>query len=463
MSGLAAPTLDIVVDSDPAGVAARLAKFLRAEPPAAAPRLASLRIDAPVAGFRRITLAGIDGAVERYLSHQGITALALAWSVRDRRMIDPFGGERDIAARALRLVRPDSLDDDPVLALDAMCLRAETGFALAGDTVAAIRRAAPHIPGISPERARDSFAAILDSRVAAVTLREMDALGLLDALLPELIPARGCLQPKDHYWDVFDHLIETVAVLDCLLDDAPSAAPRSPERHPQVLHNLSDFDAPRERYNHDMAPGRTHRAMLKLAALLHDVSKPETRTRQPDGRIRFFGHDDLGAMKAAAVMERLRFSRSEIDLVHRLIADHLRPGQIGSRGQPPTERALDRFFRDLGDAALDLLLLNLADHAAARGPLMPTEDWARHVAYIRWLLAQRHRPPPPAPPAPLVTGRDLMAALQLEPGPAVGRLLHAIDRARAAGRISTRDQALALAHHLHTDGAQTPEVGNDAQ
>ncbi len=271
----------------------------------------------------------------------------------------------------------------------------------------------------------------------------MDELGALEPLLPELGPAKGCVQPREHYYDVFNHLLETVAVLDVVLGPEPPGGPWR-ERYRLLWRALPAAAALRGRYQREIAPGRTHRALLKLAGLLHDVSKPETRTVQANGRVRFFGHEDLGAQRAAAIMAQMAFTAAETDLIVRLIKNHLRPGQLAGPGAMPTPRALARFFRDLGDAAADLLLLNLADHAAARGPELTEAGWAEHVAYVAWVLARRPAPPAP-PPRPLVTGHDLMAALGLPPGPQLGRLLRAVRAAEARGLVRTREEALAYA------------------
>ncbi len=144
-------------------------------------------------------------------------------------------------------------------------------------------------------------------------------------------------------------------------------------------------------------------------------------------------------------MTRLAFTAAEIELVARLIKNHLRPGQLAGPGAAPTPRALARFFRDLGEAAADLLLLNLADHAAARGPELTEAGWMEHVAYVAWVLANRPTPPAP-PPRPLITGHDLMTEFDLPPGPHVGRLLRVVREAEARGLVHTREEALAYAH-----------------
>jgi poly(A) polymerase len=202
----------------------------------------------------------------------------------------------------------------------------------------------------------------------------------------------------------------------------------------------------REHFQEEVCQGHARVALLKLSALLHDIAKPETRTFDEDGRMRFFGHARVGAAMAAAIMRRLRFSGAEARQVEVMVREHLRPLQIAQDG-PPTRRALYRYFRDTGEAALDVLVLSLADHLATVGPRLDWQDWQAHVGLVGHIVAQRFAEEALTPVAPgrLVSGHDLMEALGLTPGPLVGRLLGAIEEAQGAGEVTAREEALALA------------------
>jgi poly(A) polymerase len=149
-------------------------------------------------------------------------------------------------------------------------------------------------------------------------------------------------------------------------------------------------------------------------------------------------------------MERLRFSARETRLVSLLVEEHLRPGQLSGEGGPPSRRALFRYFRDTGEAALDVLILSLADHLAARGPRMRVTSWRNHVAYVNYVMARRHLEESLVEPVRLVTGHDIMETLGIGPGPEVGRLLRAVEEAQGVGEIHTREEALALIRRLRS-------------
>jgi putative nucleotidyltransferase with HDIG domain len=188
-----------------------------------------------------------------------------------------------------------------------------------------------------------------------------------------------------------------------------------------------------------LAGGMDRRDVLKLAALLHDVAKPETR-RVIRGRVRFFGHDLRGAAKSRAIGERLRLPGSVVTVLERLVRHHLRPLHLAGAGRV-TPRARYRFYRDLGAETRDLLLLALVDAAAVRGE-SPLALWSRasliHDLLGGWEL-QREAAAVPA----LIRGGDVMTRFSLQPGPEVGRLLRLAREAQDLGLVHTREQALA--------------------
>lgn len=297
---------------------------------------------------------------------------------------------------------------------------------------------------LTPDFVRDQLNAAFGRPGAATWLREIDAAGMLDRLLPELVPMKGCAQPKEHYWDVFDHSIETVAAVDRTVAALPATArgdrPDSGLSAEGAAWLSAELAGPDE-------TGAQLR-LTRLSALLHDVAKPATKAVQPDGRTRFFGHPERGAEMCRDLLGRLGYPPAEIEFVATLVDMHLRPGQLGAEDR--TDRALRRLFRDAGPGIAGLLVLNLADHAAAQGPRLTDVGWNLHLAVIDDIIRRGTAPPPPKP-VRLVTGHDLMAGLDIEPGPGLGRLLDMIEAAQAAGEIATPEDALDLARRLHRE------------
>jgi poly(A) polymerase len=442
--------LDLLVAGDPAVAARSIAERLGGHAFPLDAERGQWRVVLASAAVDCVDLTGLAGDLAADLARRDFSVNAIAAPLAPDgtlgAYVDPVGGQADIAGRLIRIAGPDSLRDDPLRLLRAVRLATELGFTIDAATAAAIRAGVASLDRTAPERQRDELLRILATDRAAEGLRLLDELGLLDALLPEVTATRGVEQPKrHHYWDVFNHSLETVAALDSMLAAAP------PPAHPrawlgELLHaGLAAF--PLDAYLAAPLGGSSRAVLLKLAGLLHDVGKPASRGEDETGRLRFFGHSELGAAMAGAACRRLRFGRAETQFVAHLIEEHLRPTQLSQRG-PPSRRAVYRFFRDLGEAAPACLLLTLADGAAAAGPRLTQERWRGHVSYISNVLAASAGEEARTPVPRLITGDDLISELGLRPGPLLGRVLGAVEEAVGAGEVASRDQALALARDL---------------
>ena len=447
--GRAPADLDIVTREDPRTAGERLAQALDASLFALDADRGHYRLTLPDSALLREIDVSQAEDLSADLARRDFTIDAMAapilpdGSLGD--LIDTAGGLADLESRTLRMVSRQALSDDPLRLLRAVRLTVELDLEIEPETEETIRELAYLVSQTAGERQREELVRILATPRAAIGIRLLDALTLLQELMPEITAARGVDQPSEHhYWDVFDHSVEALAALDLMLSPATEPGRWLAPVFRDVLARF-DFDA----YLDGTVGGHSRRVLLKLAGLLHDVSKPETKSEQPDGRIRFLGHPVQGAAKAESICSRLRFGAKEKRFVSLLVEEHLRPTQLAQGDDLPSKRALYRFFRDLDDAAPACLFLSLADAAAARGPRLEKDRWAGHVAYVRWVLENGMQPESPAEkPQRLVDGATLMATLGLAPGPEVGRLLSAIDEAYAVGELSTLDEAIALARDL---------------
>jgi len=369
-----------------------------------------------------------------------------------RELIDPFSGEEDLRNKIIRAVSEQIFEADAARLLRAVRLAAELDFTIAPETESLIRRHAQAIAKVSGERAREELLRLLTLPRAACHLRYLDELGLLIALVPELAESKGVEQPTVHFWDVFEHSLQTVAAIEFLLresdwehgnEDMLATAPWSKliDRH----------------LSQEVSSGSNHKVLLKLAGLFHDIAKPMTKTIDDTGRARFLGHSKEGAAMTASILERLRFSNREISLVESLVYHHLRPVQMAKTGihknsknvsgeneELPTQRAIYRYFRDTGEVGIDILFLALADCLATRGPLVSMEDWKKHCQLINYIIAEHHKQQAKIWPVKFVDGHDIMNAFGLAPGPLIGKLLARVHEAHASGELSTKEEALTL-------------------
>ena len=439
--------LDLAVPGDVPNLARALADRLAGHFVLLDAERSIARIVLDEGSVRIIDIAPLRGDIHADLAQRDFTIDALAAPIEplvagsEIDVIDPFGGLADLQDGIIRLVSERALEDDPLRLLRAVRLAAQLDVQLAPETTDAVRRHAGLIGQAAAERQRDELARCFATTRAAPALRMMDDLGLLERLFPEVTVGRGVTQPKEHYWDVFDHAIQTVAALDFMLSEEAPAGEREGRFWSALWDQLDFLPAMREHFAEEVSEGRSRATLLKLAGLLHDVAKPETRAPDATGRIRFFGHAERGAETAGLVLRRLRFSRRESELVATMVEEHLRPGQLSNQG-PPSRRALYRYYRDTGEAAESVLFLSLADHLAARGPRLRIDGWRNHVAYIAHVLARRHEEESIVRPPRLLTGHDIMSELGVGPGPEVGRLLAALEEAQAGGEIASREDAV---------------------
>jgi len=354
------------------------------------------------------------------------------------KLIDPLSGRDDLRDKIVRRVSQQIFEADAARLLRAVRLAAELNFTIEPETESLIHQYSQTVTEVPGERIREELLRLLALPRATYYLRYLDELGLLVALVPELAEGKGVEQPTVHFWDVFEHSLQTVAAVEFLLRESDWEYGNE-----DMLSTTPWSDAIDEHLSQEVSRGSNHKVLLKLGGLLHDIAKPMTKSIDDTGRARFLGHTKQGAAMTVTILERLRFSNRETKLVESLVYHHLRPAQMAD-GELPTQRAIYRYFRDAGEASIDVLLLALADYLASRGPLASMEEWRSHCQLINYILAEHDKQQVKILPVKLIDGDDIMDKFDLAPGPLVGRLLAMVNEAHASGELSTREEALAL-------------------
>lgn len=388
---------------------------------------------------------GDDWAADLAARDFTVNAMALVLNPPGE-LLDPLNGQADLAARRVRAAGKTAFSDDPVRVLRCVRMAATLGFEIEPQTVEWARQAAPLLWRVSAERMRDELAHLLALDGLADNLRQLDALEALTRVLPEMAPMKTTHQSLPHHWNVFEHTLILVEMLEQMLDLIRPVRSLAPAH---VWGDLERALGPfavdlREHLATTLSDERRVLESLKLAAVLHDCGKPATLHVDEAGRTRFFNHDQVGAEMAAARARALRFANAEVERIRIIVANHMRPQQLADSGL--TARGVYRYFRDTGDAGLDIVLLALADHLATHGPDLDAARWNRRLNAAVELIGgylERIRRQMQAPP--LVNGKELMRALGLPPGPHIGELLEAIREAHVAGEIHTKQEAIELA------------------
>ena len=316
--------------------------------------------------------------VETDLSRRDFTVNAMALELPDLRLVDPFDGLVDLAARRLRtpLDPQVSFEDDPLRMLRAARFAAAYDLVPDAALVDAVRKGHDRFAIVSPERIRDELDKILvlPAPGPSRALRFAVETGLADECLPELPALRLEQDPVHRHKDVLAH---TLAVVD----------KTSPDR------------------------------LLRLAALLHDVGKPRTRAFGPDG-VTFHHHDEVGARMSRKRMEALRYPKDDVDVVVELVRLHLRfhTYRLGW-----SDRAVRRYVRDAGPLLDRLNELTRSD-CTTRNPAKASA-LARRMDELERRIAELREQEELDAIRPDLNGTQVMARLGIPPGPLVGEAL----------------------------------------
>ncbi len=364
--------------------------------------------------------------------------------------IDPLHGCADLAARCLRAVEDTSFQRDPLRMLRAVRFMQHHQLTIEPETERMLTRDASLLTQAAPERIHNELFAILEPPGGTTRLHFLDSHNLFTVLIPEFIPARGMPQPELHHWDVLEHSLETVGYLEYLATLLQQPASHS-EHTPLELHNQGHLATIQTllreaEEQHIFAFETLTSPAMKLAALLHDIGKTVTYTRGAEDDIRFYGHPQAGIPLVQQILRRLNGSVQERRLAQQVAGHHMRPGQLSR--DPVTQRAIRRYFVDLGPIGIYVALVSLADHLAMRGPEPLTAAWENHLATVHLLLntyiRERERILPPR----LLQPDELIRRLKLTPGPIIGQLLDAISEAQAEGKLHSKEEALWLAEEI---------------
>ena len=398
--------------------------------------------------------------LEADLRARDFTINAIAFDLQQQTLIDPLNGTSDLRAKVIRACSPTSLQDDPVRILRAVRQAAAFGFKIHLETRKAMKEAAQGLPDISPERQRDELFKILEGPKPDASIRALEMLGILPNFLPELPALKGVTQSEPHIYDVWEHTLSVLGYLENIL--SALAPGYNADDTNDLFTGLLTLRIGRYRdqfaahFANALNADRSVRAALFFAALYHDVEKPSTRSVDQKARIRFFDHNMKGADTASARAEAFNLSNDEVERIRKIVKNHMRfhffTNRLEHDHQEPSRKSIYRFFRETGDAGVDLVLIGLADLRGMRGPALSQENWTAALDAARILLENywERREETVAPPR-LLDGNDLMKELNLQPGRIIGQLLEAIREGQAIGKIETREQAFTFARDYLKD------------
>jgi putative nucleotidyltransferase with HDIG domain len=380
-----------------------------------------------VSGGTMLDFAPLHGKnIDDDLMNRDFTINSLGCDLSSEKLIDPVGGRDDITSGTIRLNSREAILADPLRMLRGFRLGAALGFDITPDTLAAIAEQVPLIAGSAGERIKSELFKLMETEGSFPYLEQLAQIGLLGQIIPELASCNDC-PPGGCEQSIFKHVMRTYREMEQLLAEYPSV--------------WAEYAGPMRRYLE-----RNHRkVLLKLAALLHDIGKPLTYSRDETGRVRYLTHEDKGARIAGNICTRLKMSVRERLFVDLIVRNHLHPLHLFDANQRGilTNKGVVRFFWKYADDVPGLLLHSLADQRAK--VTHSTRSGGRFMVFLDEMFHRYFNAFNPISQKPrLISGQDLITHFGLTPSKRFGELLHSVEEARLTGEIQTREEALAL-------------------
>ncbi len=343
------------------------------------------RLEAKYTDFRHPDQVTFSDKIEDDLKRRDFTVNALSFRLHDKghNIKDMFGGITDIENKVLQTVGdPDKrFHEDALRMLRAVRFSVQLDFSIAEDTGRSIVKNSELIKNISAERIRDECIKIINSKNPSGGIMLLQRFGLLQYIIPELEEGIGCEQSGEHVYDVWQHLL-------------------------YALQHAADKKWPFE---------------IRLAALFHDIGKPKSR-RLEVGRpgkkmYTFYGHEVVSARMAKKIMERLKFSRKEIELVPKLVRNHM----FFSDTELITLSAVRRIITKIGtDHIWDLMNLRECDRVGTN-----KKETSYRLRKYHAMIEEALRDPISVAQLK-INGEYMMKELSIKPGPRMGWLLNAL-------------------------------------
>ena len=447
--GMESNDLDLTVPNDGYGWAASLAEkldgtFVPMDAEEDVARVVWQGICVDFSSFREGTVTIEEDLLKRDFT---INSMAVIFPVDPDDVWDEtarpriFGLDRgmdDLQNKIIRCTSPVVFVSDPLRLLRAYRFMAVLGFEIEPGTGSAIRKHKELLFLVAEERLAYELDSIMSSSGALPAMKVMHDDGVLAELLPELYRGVGVEQPSSHHLDVFEH---SMAAFEQMIE---------------VLHNPERFfPGHGEKLAEYLANGR-RKVLLKWAALLHDLGKPETHEIREDkgGRITFYNHDQEGARLFEIIASRFKWGREDSNYVSRLISIHMWPFHLNNarRKTGLTPKAYLRLVKATAGEFPGLFMLAMADSLAGRGTGKPPameEDVASLYSEVDEVYLQKIQPVLESPR--LLDGNDLKELFGLKPGPIFKEIFANLENGQVEGEVKTREEAIAWVKNFLQD------------
>lgn len=373
-----------------------------------------------------IDVASLMGeTIEDDLKRRDLTINALAVNLKTLELIDVVGGIDDLKEKKIKHICEQNFVEDPVRLLRVYRFQATLGFDVVSDLSKIIEKHAAKIKNVAVERVNYELLKLFSGKFSADSLLQMDKAGLLKQILPIAEELKDVPPNLHHHLDLFFHSVEVVKQIQEIYEKSC----------PEVQNHLQSVDF----------GGMTRLAHLKLAGFLHDIGKPSTWTIEEDtGKHRFIKHDDIGSKMGAKILKAAKFSKKQTEYITKMIKYHIYPSHVVC-APDMTEKIYMRFVRKMGNDAVDIITLAMADRLSARGVEITDEIVEKNIGNLKLLLDFYLNIKDNLEPLPkLLSGEEIMEILNLKPSVELGEIIKTLKEAQLAGDIVTKEDALAF-------------------
>lgn len=341
----------------------------------------TFRTDGLYTNYRHPNQVNFSDKIEDDLSRRDFTINALAYSPTKDELIDLYGGVRDIKDKTIKTVgeADKRFSEDALRMIRAIRFACELGFTCNSDTLKSIEKNSELLKNVSIERIRDEFIKIIDSPNPMNGLILSHQTGILKHFLPELEAGIGLEQKGEHVYDIWEHTLRSV-------------------QH---------------------AADKKYPLHVKLSALFHDIGKIKTRRLgQKNKEYTFYGHEVVGERMTKKIMGRLKFPNKEIDLVQKMVRNHMffaDPDKI-------TLTAVRRIISKVGPENIwDLMNLRICDRIGMGRPKEEPYRLRKYQSMIEEALRS-----PTSVGMLKIDGEQIMTVTREKPGPKIGHILNAL-------------------------------------
>lgn len=350
---------------------------------------------------------GLNNSVDDDIQRRDFTINSIFYDFKNREFYDKNGGLSDLEKKVIKTCDIKNLEDDPLRMLRALRFQAQLGFTMDDEILKYIQKNGENLDTVAKERINQEILKMFEGEFLPETLLNMYDAGFLEIVFPFIKNIKKIPPNTHHHLDLVHHSIETVKQI-------------------------------RSKGNNS--------ALLRLAALYHDIGKPLCWTIEPDsGRHRFIGHDEKGEKLVKKELSDLKFSKKQIEYVSKMVKNHIYPSSLMSTQEGASSKAMARFVRKIHPDVEDLIELARADRLSARGEAVSDDMVENNLANLKKLLEYYENIKESLKELPkLLDGREIMEILQIQATPKLGVIINELREAQIAGIVKSKEDAISF-------------------